>query len=158
MLTKMMFSTPLLPTLFYMLGGGSNTCTTSRISFSFWLQLKKNKTFSDLFHLTAFSWETFVWLLSRRYPHAEDRVWGLWTPVSDLSAAADLPSISDSARLRPRADHPQLDDQSAEGRLFFSFIQMPSFSASTKRNSLLLPETAATFQHQSRNLFSPLTV
>lgn len=49
------------------------------------------------------------------YPHVEDRVRRLRASLSDLGPSVDLSPGSDPARLRPRADHPQLDDQPAEG-------------------------------------------
>jgi len=86
-----------------------------------------------------------------RYPHVEDCVWRLRAPVSDFSPIADLPSSSDPARLHPRADHPELDDQQAEGtrtdKTLCRHIPTVSYSVSLTVNSLHLPETAAAFQH-----------
>lgn len=56
-----------------------------------------------------------VYVSISRNPDVKDRLRGLRAPVPDLSPPSDLPPRSDPARLRSRADHPQLDDESAEG-------------------------------------------
>lgn len=50
-----------------------------------------------------------------RNPDAEDRLRRLPASVSDLRPAAHLPPGPDPARLRPGADHPELDDEPTEG-------------------------------------------
>lgn len=55
--------------------------------------------------------------LSSRYPHAKDRIWGLWASLADFSSSVDLPSVSDPARLHPCTDNPHLDDEPAESTL-----------------------------------------
>ncbi|XP_061619996.1 sodium/bile acid cotransporter 7 isoform X1 [Phyllopteryx taeniolatus] len=49
-----------------------------------------------------------------RYPHAEDRVRGLRSPVAHLGPPAHLPPGPDPPRIRAGADHPQLDDRPPE--------------------------------------------
>lgn len=76
-----------------------------------------------------------------RYSHVEDCVRGLRASLPHLGPSVDLPSSSDPARLRPRAHHPQLDDQSAEGTQTLlhahfgatSQITQPEYEAELKR-------------------------
>lgn len=51
-----------------------------------------------------------------RNPHAKNCVRWLRTPLPDISTAAHLPPIPDPAGLGAGAQHPQLDEQPAEGR------------------------------------------
>lgn len=50
-----------------------------------------------------------------RNPDVKDRLRGLRAPLPDFSPPSDLPSGPDPAGLGSGADHPQLDDEPAEG-------------------------------------------